>query len=308
MKAFFRTRRGQLYVGKCEKLIKAPALSRYKGKVQLIFTSPPFPLNRKKAYGNLMGSDYLEWIESLAPTLTKFLKPNGSIVLEIGNAWEPKRPVQSTLPTETLLAFQKKGGLNLCQEFTYYNPARLPSPAQWVNVERIRVKDATTKIWWMAPSDRPKASNRNVLREYSEAQKTLMRTKKYNSGKRSSQHNIGEASFLKNNGGAIPPNLIEVANTKSTGDYQEFCREFEVRAHPARMPVQLAEFFIKFLTDEDDIVFDPFGGSNTTGWAAQKLKRRWISIEASEMYAAASIARFSRERAEVALAEIEECE
>ncbi len=298
--AFFRTRLGSLYVGRCEELIKDRAISRYLGKVQLIFTSPPFPLNRKKAYGNRTGKEYLEWIQSLAPSLRDFLTPDGSIVIEMGNAWEKGRPVQSTLPTETLLEFQKKGNLNLCQEFTYYNSARLPSPIQWVNVERIRVKDATTKIWWMAPSERPKASNRNVLKEYSHAQKELIRKRRYNAGKRPSEYNIGATSFAVDNGGAIPPNLIEIANTTSSGPYQTFCRDSGIPLHPARMPVALAEFFIKFLTDEGDIVFDPFGGSNTTGWAAEQLKRRWITMEFSKEYAAASIARFSKEKAEAA--------
>ena len=41
--------------------------------------------------------------------------------------------------------------------------------------------------------------------------------------------------------------------------------------HPARMPADLVEFFVKFVTDENDLVFDPFGGSNTTGAVAENL-------------------------------------
>ena len=45
------------------------------------------------------------------------------------------------------------------------------------------------------------------------------------------------------------------------------------------MPQDIVEFFIKFLTKEKSIILDPFAGSNTTGYVASKLKRKWISIE-----------------------------
>ena len=134
-------------------------------------------------------------------------------------------PVQSVLPYKSLLAFLEAGKLKLCQEITYYNPARLPSPAQWVTVERIRLKDATTKIWWMSKSDKPKADNRNVLKPYSKAMQQLLKRGTYNFGSRPSEHQIRETSFLKDNGGAIASNLIEASNTFSTLDYQNFCKK-----------------------------------------------------------------------------------
>jgi hypothetical protein len=175
-----------------------------------------------------------------------------------------------------LLSFLERGGLQLCQEFVWYNPARLPSPIQWVNVERIRVKDAFTRIWWMSKSDRPKADNRRVLREYSDSMKKLIKTGKYNAGPRPSQHNIGKKSFAVNNQGAIPPNviagddapslgtLLKGTNTRSHDQYQLFCRNQKIPLHPARMPMELVEFFVRFLTEKDDLVHDPFAGSNTS--------------------------------------------
>lgn len=58
------------------------------------------------------------------------------------------------------------------------------------------------------------------------------------------------------------------------------------------MPMDLAKFFIKFLTEPGDIVLDPFGGSNTTGAAAEELERYWISIEAANEYIRSSRGRF----------------
>lgn len=288
----YKTARGTMYCGKIEDFLKSPIAAKHAGRVQLILTSPPFPLNRKKAYGNKQGEEFTNWLAALAPEFRKLLTPNGSIVMEMGNAWEPGRPVMSILALQSLLEFLKKGELNLAQQFVVYNPARLPSPAQWVNVDRIRLKDAFTHVWWMASVDRPYANNRNVLKPYSKSMLDLLRTKKYNAGKRPSEHHIGEKSFLTNNKGAIPPNVLTMPNTGNGDVYQKYCRANGLKLHPARMPLALPEFFIRFLTQENDLVMDPFGGSNTTGAVAQRLKRRWLSVEANEEYVGSSKSRF----------------
>ena len=208
IRAAYRTHRGVMLRAQAEDFLESSLAKSHEGKVQLIFTSPPFPLNRKKRYGNLQGEAYVKWLADFAPLFRNLLKPDGSIVMELGNAWEPGHPVMSTLALRALLAFLEKGKLHLCQQFICYNPARLPSPAQWVNVERIRVKDAYTHVWWMAPTEKPKADNRRVLKEYSESMLKLLSSQKYNAGRRPSQHKIGEKSFLTDNKGAIPSNVL----------------------------------------------------------------------------------------------------
>jgi hypothetical protein len=287
-----KTKRGVTFQGFAESLAGSPETRRYRGKVQLIFTSPPFPLNRKKRYGNLQGEQYITWLADFAPLFRDLLRDDGSIVMELGNAWVPGSPVMSPLALRALLAFLDKGKFHLCQQFIAYNPARLPSPAQWVNVERIRVKDSYTHVWWMAPSERPKADNRRVLKDYSKAMLDLLRLKKYNAGARPSQHSIGKTSFLTNNKGAIPSNVLTLSNTSSVDPYLKYCRAHGLDPHEARMPTALPEFFIKFLTDPRDVVLDPFAGSNTTGAAAERLERRWVSVEANDEYICGSLGRF----------------
>lgn len=288
----YSTPMGRLFCSKSEKFLAEGHLDYLRGQVQLVFTSPPFPLNEKKKYGNLSGVDYLEWLSSFAAPLVSLLRPQGSIVIELGNSWERGVPVQSLLPLKSLLRFMEEGRLSLCQELFYYNPARLPSPAPWVTIRRVRLKDAVTRLWWMSPTPDPKADNRRVLRPYSESMQALLSRGRFNSGKRPSAHSVGLTGFLADNGGAIAPNLIQVPNTSSSSPYQEFCRSHGIEAHPARMPIGVAEFFIKFLSEEGDIVLDPFAGSNTTGEAAERLGRRWVAIEANRLYAASSAARF----------------
>jgi len=258
--------------------------------VDLILTSPPFALKRKKEYGNEEEDKYCDWFMSFAPHLYRILKDDGSFVLDLGGAYKPGFPIRSIYQFELLVRLVKETGFYLAQEFYHYNPARLPAPAEWVNVRRVRVKDSVNVVWWLSKTPNPKADNRQVLRPYSDSMQSLLKNG-YKAKLRPSGHDISE-KFSRDNGGAIPPNLLELANTDSNGRYQQLCREYGVKVHPARFPPQFAEFFIKFLTDEGALVYDIFAGSNTTGFVAEKLARRWLATELSEEYLRGSKFRF----------------
>jgi hypothetical protein len=310
-----KTRLGSYYWSDSKLLLHSRLAKKIRGKVQLILTSPPFPLNHKKNYGNLNGNGYRDWFSALAPVFADLLTPTGSVVIEMGNSWVPRRPVQSLLHLESLLAFvkNKEAGLRLCQQFICYNPSRLPSPAQWVTIERIRATDSFTHVWWMAKTDFPKADNRRVLRPYSESMKALLRRGYYNDGKRPSQHTVSKNGFLAPHEGSIPQNLFEMevmqpgrtvrlpnafslANTSSNDFFLRQCRARRLTPHPARMPAGLAAFFIEFLTSPGDLVLDPFAGSNTTGFAAECLRRKWVALEIRREYATQSVLRFQDPR------------
>lgn len=299
----FETDLGTYFVADSTKVLKGELGDELGEEVQLVFTSPPFPLNTKKSYGNLTGDEYRKWFSSLAPLFAPLLKPDGSVVIELGNAWKPGRPVQSVLHLKSLMDFleHEETDYRLCQQFVCYNPARLPTPAQWVTIDRSRVTDSFTRLWWFAQTDEPKADNRKVLRPYSGAMKKLLERGDYNSGDRPGGHEIGEESFLTDNEGSIAhnvfelealdpnrevrlPNVFSLANNNSNDYYMQRCREEGFDPHPARMPMGLATFFISFLTDPGDLVLDPFAGSNTTGYVAERLGRRWIAIENDREY------------------------
>lgn len=303
---------GKYFVGDARAVLCSEEFRQLRGKVQLILTSPPFPLNYKKKYGNETGQEYVNWLSSFAPAFSDLLTENGSIVVELGNGWVPGRPVQSLLTVEALLAFVRNpdAGLRLCQEFINYNPSRMPSPAQWVTVERCRLTDSFTHIWWMAKTDFPKADNRRVLRPYSISMKKLLQTRRFNRGARPSGFYVRDNAFIHDNGGAIAHNLFELedidpqrqarlpnafsfANTASADHFSRTCRERGIIPHPARMPSGLVNFFLQFLTDPGDLVLDPFAGSNTTGYVAEITGRRWVAIEKCPDYAEQSLIRLS---------------
>jgi site-specific DNA-methyltransferase (cytosine-N4-specific) len=265
--------------------------------VNLILTSPPFALTSKKEYGNKASEDYVEWFMDFAREFKRILTPDGSFVVDLGGAYLPGYPIRSLYQYELLIRMCKELGFFLAQEFFHYNPARLPAPAEWVNVRRIRVKDSVNVVWWLSKTEYPKANNRNVLREYTPAMKSLLK-RGYRAKERPSGHIISE-KFSRDNGGAVPPNVLELGNNDSNSAYMKHCLEAGLKPHPAKFPKKFAEFFIRFLTDKDDVVLDPFGGSNTTGCVAETLQRQWLAFELEEKYLQGSRFRFEVDDEEI---------
>ena len=332
----YSTPHGEAYVGDslagmCEHLDDE--------SVQLFMTSPPFALRRKKEYGNKPADEYIAWFKEFAAVFWDKLKPDGSLVIDLGGSWNPGSPTRSLYQFELLIELCKHmddgKNFHLAQEFYWYNPAKMPSPAQWVTVKRVRVKDAVNVIWWLSKSADPKASNRRVLQPYSRAMKDLLKRGTYNSGVRRGQQRVSKDAWAKEHEGSIPANQfsrtfdplqdganvdaalaeatedsvnwLEIANTDSMTRYHRVLRQLEkdtpkddlpalrerIRSHPARFPVELPAFFIDFLTDSsDDLVVDPFAGSNVTGEAAERAQRPWRAFELHQPYLEGSVARF----------------
>lgn len=331
---YFSTKMGHAYLGDALELLNAiPSQS-----VDLICTSPPFALLRKKAYGNVHANEYIAWFMNFAREFARVLKPQGSLVIDIGGTWVQGLPVRSLYHFELVLQLCKpveEGGCGfyLAQELYWYNPAKLPTPAEWVTVRRERVKDAVNTVWWLSLDPHPKANNRRVLKPYSESQIKLMQNG-YRAKKRPSGHDIS-TKFGRDNKGAIPPNIlngweneigeqvvvdfetnspdrplfaekkapdavpvnvISASNTSSNDQYLRLCREHNIKPHPARFPRALPEFVIGLCTEENDLVLDPFGGSMMTGWIAEAMGRRWIGIEVRESYLQGAAFRFVQEQ------------
>lgn len=337
-KPFYQTYKGQAYQGDALELLKCVEPS----SINLIVTSPPFALRLKKEYGNEDANNYVEWFKQFIAPLYNALSDDGSLVIDIGGSWNAGSPTRSIYQFELLIELCKT--FYLAQDFYWYNPSRLPTPAEWVTVRRVRVKDAIDYVWWLSKTEHPKANNRNVLRPYSKSMLALLKNG-YKAKMRPSGHDIS-TKFNRNNGGAIAPNLFDfdmevldgeeddiqrlrrqhkkemealirsqetemlelqasmgteegevsnlltISNTDSNDHYLSKCREKGIKPHPARFPAALPEFFINFLTDVDDMVLDPFAGSNMTGYVAEQRNRRWMSFELDANYLEGSRLRF----------------
>jgi DNA modification methylase len=316
----YRTRLGTAHVGDSLGGMQVHLKDR---SVQLFLTSPPFALRRKKEYGNEDASDYWSWFRPFAEVMWDKLRDDGSLVLDLGGAWNKSKPTRSLYQFELLINLCRNLGgrtFHLAQEFFWHNPSKMPLPAQWVNVERVRVKDAVNVIWWLSKSEYPKADNRRVLKPYSHEMEQLLDRQSYNGGRRPGGARVNRETWKRRHAGAIPPNLLSVPHSNGNGHdaienllvvggsesasrYHRACnallrlladnenvREL-VRKHPARFPLQVPAFFISFLTEESDLIVDPFAGSNVTGQAAEEAGRRWIAFEQHRHYLEPSVAR-----------------
>jgi site-specific DNA-methyltransferase (cytosine-N4-specific) len=288
-KAAYYTAHGAAYVGDSRELMN----ELEDGSVNLVVTSPPFALQRQKAYGNLEQHEYIDWFLDFARLVYKKLRQDGSFVVDFGGAYQKGTPARSLYNFRVLIRMVDEVGFFLAEDFYWFNPSKLPSPIEWVNKRKLRVKDSVNTVWWLSKTEWPKADITKVLAPYSERMKKLLEDpdKFYTPKVRPSGHDIGRA-FAKDNGGAIPPNLLQIPNTESNGVYLEGCKLVGVTGHPARFPARLPEFFIRMLTEPGDTVLDIFAGSNTTGQAAEAEARRWLAFEALGEYVAASCFRF----------------
>ena len=271
--------------------------------INLIVTSPPFALQRKKTYGNEDQDNYVDWLCAFGEAAFPKLREDGSFVIDIGGAYEKGEPSYSLYQFRTLIKMVDDVGFKLAQPFYWHNPSALPAPIEWVNKRKLRAKTSVTTVWWFCKNPKLcKANVKNVLVPYSSRMQNLVdHPENYIKGdsvERPSGHVLTISSWTTNNGGAIPSNLLQISNSESNSQYLRYCKKNGVKGHPARFPAALPEFFIKFLTDEGDLVVDIFGGSNTTGMAAEGLKRRWLTFELSEEYVASSVFRFAKDEQE----------
>jgi site-specific DNA-methyltransferase (cytosine-N4-specific) len=300
----YATERGAAFLGDSRQLLKAIP----DGAANLVFTSPPYALHFKKEYGNAEKAQYVEWFLPFAEQIFRILRDDGSFVLNIGGSYNPGVPTRSLYHFRLLLELVDKVGFHLAQECFWYNPAKMPMPAEWVTVRRIRIKDSVEYVWWLSKTPWPKANNAKVLKEYSPDMLRLHRNG-VKPAVRPSGHVIRSSFDKIGPGGAIPPNVTEAelascldaqlaesmlkfGNNAANDQYAKRSKELGLKIHPARFPAVLPEFFLKLLTDEGDLVVDPFAGSNTTGVVAEGLGRHWIAMERVAEYLDASKVRF----------------
>jgi site-specific DNA-methyltransferase (cytosine-N4-specific) len=294
---YYRTDYGAAYLGDSSALLSGlPDKS-----INLAFTSPPYALHFKKEYGNVDKADYVGWFLQFAREIYRVLTDDGSFVLNIGGSYNPKVPTRSLYHFKLLIALIEEVGFHLAQECFWFNPAKMPMPAEWVTVRRVRVRDSVEYVWWLSKTPFPKADNRKVLRPYS-ADMIRLAKRGVRATVRPSGHAIKSSFDKVDNGGSIPANVVEDAlpldmlvlgNNAANDSYTKRCKEAGIKIHPARFPAALPDFFVRLLTDEGDVVLDPFAGSNTTGAVAEQHARRWLALELVEEYLAASRFRFT---------------
>lgn len=261
--------------------------------IDLIVSSPPYNLTRSKEYEYRRSEEeHVNWLTARAEAWRSLLTDSGSLMINTADVWLPGRPSLSLWQERLLLNLVDRLGYHLCGKLLWHNPSKLPTPAEWVTIRRVRVTQAVENIWWLSKTPNPKANNRNVLVPYSESMRRTLK-KGTNSGVRPSGHVVKEGAFSIDNGGSIPHNLLVASHTASNTPYLKRCREQGITPHPARFPEALPEFAIKLTTDPGDVVADFFSGSLTTAEVAMRLGRHFVAGERSRHYIEGGLLRFA---------------
>lgn len=291
----FSTDLGVALWGRCEDVfggLEAP--------IDLILTSPPYPLRKSRRYGNVDQSAYVDFLcKALEPVVAK-LADGGSLALNISqDIFVPGSPARSLYKERLILALHDRLGLHKMDELIWHAPNKAPAPVQWASVNRYQLNVGYEPVIWMTNNPaKVKSDNRRVLEPHTERHLRLLaeggeRRERVNSD---GAYRIRAGSYGHSTPGRIPRNVLTVpVSCSSQRRYKQAARELGLPVHGAPYPQRLSDFLVQFLTAPGDLVADPFAGSMTTAVSAEELGRRWICTELGGEYARGGAERF-RER------------
>jgi site-specific DNA-methyltransferase (cytosine-N4-specific) len=267
------------------------------GSVQLICTSPPYPLLSPKEYGNVPPDRWVGWLLELCEKWLGTLTPDGSLMLNIGSVFKEGVAAQQLHIERLLVKLEDELGVHLLQTLYWANPTKMPTPLNWVGIQRLRVTQSVEPLLWLSKNPMAYGNNRHCLRPYSP--EGLRSIEKPRLKKRPSGFSFGAGSF-RNQGGSIPPSLITATPTgKEEVRYRKAVRAAGRIPHPAILPAAVARFCIQLATNVGDTVYDPFSGSGTLVAESLKLGRKAIGSDRALEYLESSLIRCESENLQI---------
>lgn len=289
----FSTRLGVAIWARCESV-----LALLDEPVALLCTSPPYPLNKPRDYGNPREREFTDFICRAVEPIVRLLLPGGSICLNLGNdIFVPSSPARSLYRERLTLALCERFSLHKMDDLIWFNRCRAPGPVEWASKRRVQLNGSYETVTWLTNDPlRVRADNRRVLQPHTERQQRLIdaggeaRNVRYADG----AHGVRVGSFANKTQGRIPRNVLE--HTHGCADTRQYRRDAAAMGlpiHGAMQPLAIPEFLIKLLTEPGDLVVDPFGGTAKTGRAAENTGRRWLVIETMLDYLRGSAPRFA---------------
>lgn len=265
------------------------------GSLQLVFTSPVYPIQSGRDYGKMTPAVWLDWMTRLTRLWADLITDDGIIALNIGDVHIPGIPAMSPVLYRYMLACIDDLGLYEQQADYWLNPTKLGN-IQWTAKDRRIPKGAIEHVKYLSKHPFPKRSVEEVLVPRRSSAARVAADRKRLVENRPSGYDIRPAAF-HGEGDAIPPNLIVAGGAPSNDAYARRCRRAGLRLHPARFPEALPERVILQCTDPGDTVYDPMAGSGTTGAVAARLGRRFMVTEPMLVYVEGQMLRFD-ERAD----------
>jgi len=241
-----------------EKLCEIPDDS-----IDFIFTSPPYAEQRKGKYEGVPADKYIEWFIPIAKEIKRILKPTGSFLLNIKSHCE--KGERSLYVYELIVAIKKEAGLKFVDEYVWYK-SKIPMR------NSHRLPDAWEPIFHF--SKEKNFINHDAIKIRSES---TFGSKRGYSCYNEQTGNIGGYHDIADqvSGWTTPDNILYFPTALLVKDKYK---------HPAKFPIELAEFLIKAFCPAEGTICDPFCGSGTTALAALKLDRKCIAIEIANKY------------------------
>ena len=252
--------------------------------IALVLTSPPYPLVWSKAYGNKPEHAYVDWLAARAAAWKEALTDDGSLVLNLGDAYLPGRPEQSLYVERLLLKLVDELGYHFLQHCYVHNRAALPAPACWVTVKRTRLKSSVERLLWLSKTANPKADNRNCLVPYSTRMRATLPGAAPTPGRAPAATPCAQPPSAATTAVPSPPPCSASPTPPPTMRTPVPAKNMACPSTPARFNPAVPEFFIHFLTDPGDTIADVFSGSLATAHCAERLGRRWMAVEQSLSY------------------------
>ena len=261
--------------------------------VNLLFTSPPYPLFSGRRYGTYSEIEIINLILGCARDWKRALATDGSIVLNFKDVWLPKAKtggaVRSHYQEKLLLSLIEDVGLFFADRLYWRNPSHTPD-SYWTTIAKVRLNQDTEHLFWLSKTPNPKARSEHITVP---AQPSTLETYARKQTKQPSVGPSGHKTLFRNqaaklkNGSpgqtlqVIHRNTFEYSNGETHRALRATLNETGLPQFDAMMPLKLAQQIINFLTDPEDLVYDPFFHSGTTGLAAENLNRKWIGSDRS---------------------------
>lgn len=235
--------------------------------VDLIMTSPPYADQRKNTYGGIHPDKYVEWFLPISKQLLRVLKPRGTFILNIKE--KVVNGERSTYVMELIIAMRKQGWL-WTEEFIWHK--KNSYPGKWPN----RFRDSWERLLQFNKEKKFNMYQEEVMVPMGDwaknRLKNLSETDKIRDNSKVGSGFGKNISNWLNRDKAYPTNVLHLAT------------ECNNKNHSAAFPEELPEWFIKLFTKEIDTVLDPFMGSGTTLFVANRMRRNSIGIDIVQEY------------------------
>lgn len=274
--------------------------------IDLIYQSPPYPISTGRAYGTFTDAELIELIMKCAPDWKRGLKDTGSMVLNLKDCWLPASVTgggaeRSIYIDKLVCALVEDAKLHFADRHAWHNPSCAPT-TPFVTVQKIRAGCDMEHMLWFSKTRRPFADSTAVMQP-AKASTVASYLAKAKRGQKnvvceSGHSNVFEEQLAKAARGeeitVLPRTVQTFANSAPQGALKKLLKQAGLPPHPARMPIELAKFWIKFLTKPEAEVRDFFAGQLTTGKACEELGRNWACSDRSLAYVLGGALRFDQ--------------